>query len=78
MEMVPYQFVAIFFSFWIQPRRIHLNQLANSCFDFMGYLSSVPKSSLLVRNQMLENSFLIDTRMQKLDIIVPATVLIGY
>ena len=27
---------------------------------------------------MLENSFLIDTQMQKLDTIVPATVLIGY
>nr|SAP09943.1 maturase [Brachypodium distachyon]SAP10445.1 maturase [Brachypodium distachyon]SAP11531.1 maturase [Brachypodium distachyon]SAP11615.1 maturase [Brachypodium distachyon]SAP13202.1 maturase [Brachypodium distachyon] len=65
------------FSFWTQPRRIHLNQLANSCFDFLGYLSSVPKSPLLVRNQMLENSFLIDTRMIKFDTIVPATLLIG-
>ncbi|XBH84898.1 hypothetical protein VPH35_072958 [Triticum aestivum] len=55
-----------YFCFWTQPRRIHINQLANSCFDFMGYLSSVPKSSLLVRNQMLENSFLIDTRMKKI------------
>jgi hypothetical protein len=27
---------------------------------------------------MLENSFLIDTQMQKLDTIVPATVLVGY
>ncbi|PNT63669.1 hypothetical protein BRADI_4g19713v3 [Brachypodium distachyon] len=49
------------FSFWTQPRRIHLNQLANSCFDFLGYLSSVPK----------------DTRMIKFDTIVPATLLIG-
>nr|YP_010245081.1 maturase K [Corynephorus divaricatus]QTJ28639.1 maturase K [Corynephorus divaricatus] len=67
-----------FFSFWTQPRTIHLNQLANSSFDFMGYFSSVPKSPLLVRNQMLENSFQIDTRMQKLDTIVPTTALIGY
>nr|YP_009156355.1 maturase K [Brachyelytrum aristosum]AAF66171.1 maturase [Brachyelytrum erectum]AJV89260.1 maturase K [Brachyelytrum aristosum] len=65
------------FSFWTQPRRIHLNLLANSCFDFLGYLSSVPKKPLLVRNQMLENSFLIDTRMKKLDTIAPATSLIG-
>uniref|UniRef100_I2FL72 Maturase K n=30 Tax=Stipeae TaxID=147383 RepID=I2FL72_9POAL len=65
------------FSFWTQPRRIHLNQLANSCFDFLGYLSSVPKSPLLVRNQMLENSFLIDTQMKKFDTTVPATPLIG-
>ncbi|KAI4977363.1 hypothetical protein ZWY2020_057275 [Hordeum vulgare] len=50
--------------FWTQTRRIHINQLANSCFDFMGYLSS--------------NSFLIDTRMKKFDTIVPATLLIGY
>ena len=67
-----------FFSFWTQPRRIHLNQLANSCFDFLGYLSSVPKSTLLVRNQMLENLFLIDTRMKKFDTIIPATALIGH
>nr|CCC54667.1 maturase K [Olyra sp. Hodkinson s.n.] len=64
------------FSFWTQPRRIYLNQLANSCFDFLGYLSSVPINTLLVRNQMLENSFLIDTRMKKFDTIVPATPLI--
>ncbi|XP_044448188.1 maturase K-like [Triticum aestivum] len=67
-----------YFCFWTQPRRIHIKQLANSCFDFMGYLSSVPKSSLLVRNQMLENSFLIDTRMKKFDTMVPTTLLIGY
>uniref|UniRef100_A4F431 Maturase K n=2 Tax=Lygeum spartum TaxID=29684 RepID=A4F431_LYGSP len=65
------------FSFWTQPRRIQLNQLTNACFDFLGYLSSVPKSPLLVRNQMLENSFLIDTRIKKFDTIAPATSLIG-
>ncbi|KQJ82785.1 hypothetical protein BRADI_5g10956v3 [Brachypodium distachyon] len=37
----------------------------------------VPKSPLLVRNQTLENSFLIDTRMIKFDTIVSATLLIG-
>nr|UEN67869.1 maturase K [Ehrharta erecta] len=65
------------FSFWTQPQRIHLNQLANSCFDFLGYLSSVPKNPLLVRNQMLENSFLIDTQINKFDTTVPSTPLIG-
>ena len=44
----------------------------------MGYLSSVPKSPFLVKNKMLDNSFLIDTLIQKLDTIVPATALIGY
>jgi hypothetical protein len=66
-----------FFSFWTQPQRIRLNQLTNSCFDFLGYLSSVPINTLLVRNQMLENSFLIDTRMKKFDTTVLATPLVG-
>nr|YP_009452343.1 maturase K [Schismus arabicus]ARQ28657.1 maturase K [Schismus arabicus] len=66
-----------FFSFWTQPQRIRLNRLTNSCFDFMGYLSSVSINTLLVRNQMLENSFQISIRMKKFDTIVPATPLIG-
>ena len=32
---------------------------------------------MLVKNQMLENSFLIDTRMKKFDTTVPATSLVG-
>nr|YP_009386537.1 maturase K [Cymbopogon flexuosus]ARS86694.1 maturase K [Cymbopogon flexuosus] len=70
-------FSQYFLSFWTQPQRIRLNQLTNSCFDFLGYLSSVPINTLLVRNQMLENSFLIDTRMKKFDTTVPATPLVG-
>ena len=70
-------FSQYFFSFWTQPQRICLNRLTNSCFDFMGYLSSVPINTLLVRNQMLENSFRISIRMKKFDTIVPATPLIG-
>nr|ABB83580.1 maturase K [Ecdeiocolea monostachya] len=66
-----------FFHFWIQPRRIHINRLTNSYFSFLGYLSSVLINPLLVRNQMLENSFLIDTRIKKLDTIVPGVLLIG-
>nr|ACA00278.1 maturase K [Plinthanthesis paradoxa] len=66
-----------FLSFWTQPKRIRINQLANSCFDFMGYLSSVPINTLLVRNKMLDNSFLIDIRMNKFDTTVPSTPLIG-
>jgi hypothetical protein len=66
-----------FFSFWIQAQRIRLNQLTNSCFDFMGYRSSVPINTFLVRNQMLENFFLIANRMKKFDTTVPATPLIG-
>nr|Q9MV08.1 RecName: Full=Maturase K; AltName: Full=Intron maturase [Anomochloa marantoidea]AAF66168.1 maturase [Anomochloa marantoidea] len=66
-----------YFHFWIQPRRIQQKPLANSCFDFLGYLSSVTRNPLVVRNQMLENAFLIDTRIKKLDTIVPAISLIG-
>ncbi|BAT14198.1 Os11g0517350, partial [Oryza sativa Japonica Group] len=50
--------------------------LAKSCFDFLGYFSSVPINCLLVRNQMLENSFLIDTQMKNFDTKVPVTSLI--
>nr|QBL05694.1 maturase K [Eriachne pauciflora] len=70
-------FSQYFFSFWTQPQRIRLNQLTNSCFGFLGYLSSVPKNTLLVRNQMLENSFLIYIQMKKFDTTIPATPLIG-
>nr|CCC54889.1 maturase K [Streptostachys asperifolia] len=70
-------FSQYFFSFWTRPQRIRLNLLTNSCFDFLGYLSSVTINTLLVRNQMLENFFLIDTRMKKFDTTVPATPLIG-
>nr|CCC54825.1 maturase K [Mesosetum comatum] len=66
-----------FCSFWTQPQRIRLNQLTNSCIDFMGYLSSVTINTLLVRNQMLQNFYLIDTQMKKFDITVPATPLVG-
>ncbi|KAI4984140.1 hypothetical protein ZWY2020_046512, partial [Hordeum vulgare] len=40
--------------------------------------SCIKRHPLLVRNQMLENSFLINTRMKKFDTIVPSTLLIGY
>ncbi|KAL6623107.1 hypothetical protein ACP70R_032986 [Stipagrostis hirtigluma subsp. patula] len=65
------------FSFWTQPQRIRLNLLTNSCFDFLGYFSSVPINPFLVRNQILENFFLIDIRMKKFDTRVPVTPLIG-
>nr|AAU87046.1 maturase K [Stegolepis parvipetala] len=67
-----------YFNFWSQPRRIHINQLSNNSFHFLGYLSSVLKNNtLVVRNQMLENSFLMDTLIKKFDTIVPIIPLIG-
>nr|AAX84500.1 maturase K [Orchidantha fimbriata] len=64
------------FHFWSQPYRIRINQLSNYSFDFLGYFSSVLINSSVVRNQMLENSFLMDTLTKKFDTIVPIIPLI--
>nr|ACZ82252.1 maturase K [Sirhookera lanceolata] len=66
-----------YFHFWFQPYRIHIKQLPNYSFSFLGYFSSVLKNPLVVRNQMLENSFLINTLNKKLDTIAPVISLIG-
>nr|AGK28499.1 maturase K [Fosterella christophii] len=66
-----------YFHFWSQPHRIHINQLSNYSFYFWGYLSSVLRNPLVVRNLMLENSFLIETGIKKFDTIVPVIPLIG-
>nr|ABB83576.1 maturase K [Lyginia imberbis]ADN23796.1 maturase K [Lyginia imberbis] len=65
-----------YFHFWSQPRRIHINQLTNYSFHLLGYLSSVLINPLLVKNQMLENSFLINSLIRKFDTIVPVISLI--
>nr|YP_010570418.1 maturase K [Diplandrorchis sinica]QYJ54846.1 maturase K [Diplandrorchis sinica]UZG65931.1 maturase K [Diplandrorchis sinica] len=66
-----------YFHFWSQPYRIHIKQLPNSSFSFLGYFLSVLKNHLVVRNQMLEYSFLINTLTQKFDTIAPVISLIG-
>nr|QXO02725.1 maturase K [Cheirostylis moniliformis] len=70
-------FWQFYFHFWSQPYRIHIRQLPNYSFSFLGYFLHVRKKTLLVRNQMLENSFLINTLTKKLDTIVPVISLIG-
>nr|AWA24965.1 maturase K [Pteroglossa acalcarata] len=70
-------FWQFYFHFWSQPYRIHIKQLPNYSFSFLGYFLSVPKKTLVVRNQMLENSFLINTLTKKLDTIAPVISLIG-
>nr|QWV53981.1 maturase K [Kreodanthus crispifolius] len=70
-------FWQFYFHFWSQPYRIHIKQLPNYSFSFLGYFLSVTKKTLLVRNQMLENSFLINTLTKKLDTIAPVISLIG-
>nr|QXO05648.1 maturase K [Zeuxine flava] len=70
-------FWQFYFHFWSQPYRIHIKQLSNYPFSFLGYFLSLQKKTLVVRNQMLENSFLINTLTKKLDTIVPVISLIG-
>nr|QWZ46461.1 maturase K [Afzelia bipindensis] len=59
------------FYVWSQPGRIHINQLSEHSFYFLGYFSSVRRNPSVVRSQMLENSFLIENVMKKLDTKVP-------
>nr|ACZ60156.1 maturase K [Caladenia marginata] len=69
-------FWQFYFHFWSQPYRVHIKQLPNYSFSFLGYFLSVLKKTLVVRNQMLENSFLINTLTKKLDTIAPVISLI--
>nr|ACZ52224.1 maturase K [Pterostylis bicornis] len=70
-------FWQFYFHFWSQPYRIHIKQLPNYSFSFLGYFLSVLQKTLVVRNQMLENLFLINTLTKKLDTIAPVISLIG-
>nr|CDQ47498.1 maturase K [Dalechampia scandens]CDQ47499.1 maturase K [Dalechampia scandens] len=65
------------FSVWFQPEKIYINSLSKHSLKFLGYLSNVQFNPSLVRSQMLENSFIIDNTMKKLDTIVPIIPLIG-
>lgn len=65
------------FYVWSQPERINLNRLGKYSLDFLGYFSSVQLTFSVVRSQMLENSFIINTSMKKLETIVPISPLIG-
>nr|AEX96226.1 maturase K [Asphodeline damascena] len=80
MKKWKYHFVNFwqyYFHFWSRPYRININHLSNYSFYFLGYFSSLLKNSSAVRNQMLENSFLIDTITKKFDTRVPVILLIG-
>nr|AWI43124.1 maturase K [Cyclocarpa stellaris] len=63
-----------YFDVWSQPGTIQINELLSEhSFHFLwgGHISNVRLNFLVVRNQMLENSFLIEIVMKKLDTIVP-------
>nr|ABR28423.1 maturase K [Dopatrium junceum] len=65
------------FSMWFHPRRISINQLSKHSLEFLGYHSSVRMNPSLVRSQILENSFLINNAIKKLDTLVPSIPLIA-
>nr|WMI45729.1 maturase K [Hemerocallis lilioasphodelus]WMI49035.1 maturase K [Hemerocallis citrina]WMI50166.1 maturase K [Hemerocallis citrina] len=72
-----FHFWQYYFHFWSQPYRIHINHLSNYSFYSLGYLSSLLIHFSAVRNQMLENSFRMDTVTKKLATKVPVILLIG-
>nr|CBL58119.1 maturase K [Micrargeria filiformis]CBY17528.1 maturase K [Micrargeria filiformis] len=65
------------FSFWFYPRRIYINQLFNHSFEIWGYLLSLRMNPSVVRSQILENSFLINNAMKKVDTLIPIIPLIA-
>nr|QKK49156.1 maturase K [Subularia aquatica]QWT71453.1 maturase K [Subularia aquatica] len=66
-----------YFSVWFQAQRVNINQLSKDNLEFLGYLSSLRLNPLVVRSQMLENSFLIDNVRIKLDSKIPISSIIG-
>nr|UVJ47638.1 maturase K [Aristolochia paucinervis] len=66
-----------YFYLWSQPGRIHINRLYNNSFYFMGYLSSLRMVPSMVRSQMLENAFIIDTSIKRFETLVPIFSLIS-
>nr|YP_010142492.1 maturase K [Lagotis yunnanensis]QQL02682.1 maturase K [Lagotis yunnanensis] len=65
------------FALWFHPRRISINPLSNHLLEFVGYLSSVRMNPVVVRSQILENSFLINNAIKKFETLVPIFPLIA-
>nr|QXI85089.1 maturase K [Gentiana acaulis] len=70
-------FCESYFDLCFHSERVYLKQLANHSLDFMVYLVSVRLKSLIVRSEMLENSFLIHNPIKKFETYVPILPLIG-
>nr|YP_009674162.1 maturase K [Diphelypaea coccinea]QDJ93974.1 maturase K [Diphelypaea coccinea] len=64
------------FALWFYPRRIYIKQLSNQPFEFLGYLLNLRINSLVVRSQILENSFLSNNAINKVETIIPIMPLI--
>nr|YP_009529848.1 maturase K [Lozanella enantiophylla]AXX77127.1 maturase K [Lozanella enantiophylla] len=65
------------FYMWSQAGKIYINQLSKHDLGFLGYLSRMRINLSVVRSQMLENSFLMDNVMKKIDTLIPISPLIG-
>ncbi|KAL6492072.1 hypothetical protein OROGR_033794 [Orobanche gracilis] len=65
------------FSLWFYTRRIYINKLSNHSFEFLGYLLSLRRNSSVIRSKILENSFLINNAINKVDTFVPIIPLIA-
>nr|AFI97638.1 maturase K [Peperomia cavispicata] len=80
MKKWRYHFIYLWqcnFYLWSQPHRIHLNQLDNCSFSFLGYFSSVRRNPSVGKSLMLDNSFRMGTSIKKFETIVPILSLIG-
>nr|BAM74465.1 maturase K [Mucuna warburgii] len=74
-----YYFIYIWqchFNIWSQPGTIDIKQLSQHSFHLLGYFLSIRLNLSVVRSQMLQNSFLIQIVMKKVDTIVPIIPLI--
>nr|YP_009239030.1 maturase K [Monsonia emarginata]AKF42901.1 maturase K [Monsonia emarginata]AML26854.1 maturase K [Monsonia emarginata] len=65
------------FYVWSQPGGVRITKLSQYPLNFVGYLFSLRPIPLVVRSQVLENSFLIDSAMKKVESIIPIFSLIG-
>nr|ATL62196.1 maturase K [Faramea multiflora] len=65
------------FDLWFHSGRFYIKRFSNHSLDFVGYLLSVRLNPAMIRGQMLDNSFLINNGIKKLDTLVPIIPLIG-
>nr|YP_010012198.1 maturase K [Caylusea hexagyna]QOI12625.1 maturase K [Caylusea hexagyna] len=65
------------FYVWFKSQKVRIKQLNKDYLDFLGYLSNLRLNCLVVRSQMLENSFLIDNVIKKSDTQIPISSIIG-
>nr|YP_010418516.1 maturase K [Australina pusilla]USG51456.1 maturase K [Australina pusilla] len=64
------------FYVWSQPGRLYINQLCKRSLGFLGYFSSMQMNLSVVRTQMLENSFITNNPIKKMDTLIPISPLI--